>query len=798
MWFNLVFVFSLALSYGWAKSSSSYIDSLRLASYSLENPETYLQYYLDLGEDDRISFEARILALETAETLSKELCSFKDILQIYSHRGFIYREQGRLASAIEIFSEGFKYLDLEVEDGYETDQGGWYLIEYGNLLFKFELFEEAKETYENSFLKLKRAHSLDGMAVAYNNIGLCFSKLEQLDSAMAYFQKGYVLRKEMQNEFLMTHNLLYISRIYLSQNKELEADSILQLAKSFNKSYNEEIFVIDLQVGWAKIAISKGNYLEANAYLNALENRQKAANNYNYLATKIEIFSALNNSDSLLIYARQGINLAKRISNIDLEVEFSEAKSIAFRSSDNWNTDSLKSNGHLLSNLYKKQSDLKSDIVKRLFKANQEYIKTSAQNQMLKLEDQRKTEVIALQERSIFLTLVITLLSLIGILIFIYFYRNLNKTKNILEVIGERTRVASESMTTAIISFDSKNILRFINPTGRQYLKSIGLKKVKLNQNLPDQLNSSSRSAEWSDIFLRIREEGNSQNVSLETNKGKEYYYVYDLTRVLKTDGSYAGGIISINDLTEIQQTNMELAKKSAELRSANNAKDRMISLLAHDLKEGINSSLELTRYLVNNEMPKEEKDSSLIMLESNLAKTSNLLYKTLDWVKDQGNQQGSKRRKINLLKLVKDVERSMADKIRLKNIATNYNIDPNLKVFIDSELIRSVLRNILSNAVKFSEKDKGEISIFTQMGDENYIILHIKDNGMGMSSQELNKLTHHDYHEAKQGSDGEKGTGIGLKLVQELLLAHGSPLQVQSVLNQGSDFFFRLPIAEN
>lgn len=794
LWFNLVLVFFLAVSHGWAQNNSSYIDSLRLASDSLENPETYLQYYLDLGEDGSKSFEARILALETAERISKELCYNEHLLRIYSLKGFIYLEQGRLALAIENFSEGFKYLDIETESIEEFDQAGWYLNGYGNLLYKFELYEDAQEAYKNAIIKFKKAQSPRGIAVSFNNIGLSKLKLEQIDSALIYFQKAFLLRESLRDEYLMAHSLVYISRAYLTKNEELKADSVLQIAKSYIESSSRKNFAVDVLIGWAKIAISKGNYLAANTHLN----KQKAHNDYKWLLTKIEIFTALNNSDSLLIYAREGINLAKRISNIDLEIEFSEAKSLAFRSSDNRSSDSLKANGHLLSVLNKKQSDLKNDIVKRLFKANQEFIKTRAQNEMLKLEDLRKTEVIALQKRSIFLTSVITLLSVIGVLIFLFLYRNLRKTKNILEVIGERTRVASESMTTAIISFDSKNVLRFINPTGRQYLKSIGLKKVKLNQNLPDQLKNSSRSEEWADLFLRIREEGNSQNVSLETNEGKEYYYVYDLTRVLKADGSYSGGIISINDLTEIQQTNMELAKKSAELRSANNAKDRMISLLAHDLKEGINSSLELTRYIVSNEMPKEEKDSSLVMLESNLAKTANLLYKTLDWVKDQGNQHGSKRNKINLLKLVKDVERSMADQIRNKNIATTYDIDPKLKVFIDSELIRSVLRNIFSNAIKFSEKDKGEISIFTQKGDENYVILHIKDNGMGMSSQELNKLTHHDYHESKQGSNGEKGTGIGLKLVQELLLAHGSPLQVQSILNQGSDFFFRLPISEN
>jgi signal transduction histidine kinase len=267
---------------------------------------------------------------------------------------------------------------------------------------------------------------------------------------------------------------------------------------------------------------------------------------------------------------------------------------------------------------------------------------------------------------------------------------------------------------------------------------------------------------------------------------------------VLKADGTYAGGIIILNDLTDLQQTSIELAKKSSELKVANDAKERMLSLLAHDLKEGVVSSLEITRLLAKGEFSNAEEKECLSLLEDSLSKTSNLLLKTLEWVKEQSDLSKNRRLSVVLSKLVKDVERSLRDKIEAKNLEVVFDLDANLKVDIDPVLIRSVLRNIIVNAIKFSDKRGSNIHIYSEIEDQDYLVLHIKDQGMGMSKKELNKLTHLDYQDSKQGSAGEKGSGMGLKLVQELLLAHGSPLQVQSVLNQGSDFYFRLPISGN
>jgi PAS domain S-box-containing protein len=794
--FLLIFLFSLqALS---AKGKLESIDSIRNSVDSLEQPEIYRNYYFRIAKDNNLSFERRIKALEIVEKITRELCDNDRILRVLGHRGHIYRSKGSPALAIEAFSEGFKYLEEGSDDKLTLARQGWFLIAYGNLLYEFELFEVAMVNFKQALRKMSQKKTGIGMSVALNNIGLCHLGINNIDSALTYFTKSYDIRDTVGSDNLKAHSLIYISNVYLHRKENDRADSILKVARNYMVESENRKIEIDVLVGWAEIAISKEEYLEANDYLNNIADAADALNSLKWLITKIDVLKALEDVDSLLIYAEKGITLGKKLSNINIELYFLEAKIFGLSFDPSENSEVIKESIDLFISLRKTQAKVKDEVLRELFKANLEYIKIKAQNANLKLEDSRKTELIDLQTDSILLISIIIIILVIGFVIFYFLYQKISKTKNILAIIGSRTRVASDSMTIGIISFNSRNQLRFINRAGQEYFKSIGLDKIKLDSNLVNQIEVGNRRQEWKKRLESIDSEGNSQIINFELNAGVEHYYIYNITRILNSDGHYSGGIITINDITEIHQANIELAKKSKELKIANDSKDRMLSLLAHDLKEGVVSSLELTRHLKEGFLNEAEEKESVNLLEASLSKTSSLLFKTLDWVKDQQSETKSRRHDVILVKLIRDVERSLRDKILAKNLEIIYDIDLNLSVFIDSELIRSVLRNILTNAIKFSDKKNSKIEIFTEQDENANIVLHIKDFGIGLNSVELKKILNLDYHDSRQGSAGEKGTGMGLKLVQELLLSHGSLLQVHSVLNQGSDFYFRLPISKN
>ncbi|MFT7248875.1 MAG: PAS domain S-box-containing protein [Arcticibacterium sp.] len=774
------------------------IDSGINYSGSLRERKIFRDYYLELGKDSDFSIEERLKALNIAEKMALGLDKQDKLLGIYGHRGHLYLSKGNPAMAIKAFSDGFKYLDRESKDKKYLERQGWFLISYGNLLYKFEQYQGAMFNFKHAFEKFSQAETRVGMSVALNNIGLSLLGVDNLDSAFSYFTKAYLTRKSLGNTNLMAHSLIYLSKVYLLQNQNRKADSLLIIAKAYIDQTKDKDLEIDILIGWAEIAMSKEKYGEANDYLNKINSDKKSFNSLNWIIEKVNVLKEIEQIDSVLIYAEKGIYLGNKLGNIDVEILFLESKLFALTKDPVANFAAIQKNTRLFRSLIEEESKVKNKVLKQLFKANQEYINTKVQNEKLKLEDYRKTEVIALQTNSIILISIIIIILIIGFLIILHLYKEIKKSKKILQTINTRTRIASDSMAIAIISINSRNRIRFINKAGHEYLKTIGIDKVNLGLDLLRQIEAENRREEWKTRLKNLASEGNTQSINFEINAGVKHFYIYNLTRIINSEGNYSGGIFTINDITEIQQTNIELAKKSSELKTANDAKDRMLSLLAHDLKEGVISSLELTRHLKQGLLSVKEEKESVGLLEASLSKTSSLLFKTLEWVKDQNSQTKNRRRNVVLLKLVRDVERGLRDNIQAKGLDIIYNVDLDLKVNIDSELIRSVLRNILTNAIKFSDKKNSKIEIYTEQDDNSFILLHIKDFGMGMNSKELKKLLHLDYHESKRGSSGEKGTGIGLKLAQELLLSHDSLLQVNSVLNQGSDFYFRLPISKN
>ena len=774
------------------------IDSIRTSVESISQKEINRDYYFELGKNPDLSIEERLKALEIAEKITMGLQNQDILLGIYGHRGHLYLSKGDLAMAIEAFSDGFKYLDQESSDEKYLARQGWFLISFGNLLYEFEQFDVALLNFKHSFEKFSQAKNRIGMCVALNNVGLSLIGLGDLDSSFAYFTKAYLIRESLEDTNLMTHSLIYLSKVYFLQNQNKKADSLLIIARNYIDKSNNKDLEIDILIAWAEIAISKEKYREANDYLNKVNADKKSFNSLNWIKAKTNVLKKIEQIDSVLIYAEKGIYLGKKLGNIDVEILFLESKLFALTIDPVSNFAAIQKNTTLFRSLIKEESKVKNKVLKQLFKANQEYINTKVQNEKLKSEDYRKTEVIALQTNSIILISIIIIILIIGFLIFLHLYKEIKKSKKILQTTNTRTRIASDSITIAIISINSRNQIRFINKAGREYLKTIGIEKVNLGLDLLKQIEAENRKQEWKNRLKNLATEGNTQSINFEIKAGVKHFYIFSLTRVLNLEGNYSGGIFTINDITEIQQTNIELAKKSSELKTANDAKDRMLSLLAHDLKEGVISSLELTRHIKQGLLSVEEEKESVGLLEASLSKTSSLLFKTLEWVKDQNSLTKNRRRNVVLFKLVRDVERGFRDSLKAKGLDIIYDVELDLKVNIDSELIRSVLRNILTNAIKFSDKKNSKIEIYTEQDDNSFILLHIKDFGMGMNSKELKKLLHLDYHESKRGSSGEKGTGIGLKLAQELLLSHDSLLQVNSVLNQGSDFYFRLPISEN
>jgi len=234
------------------------------------------------------------------------------------------------------------------------------------------------------------------------------------------------------------------------------------------------------------------------------------------------------------------------------------------------------------------------------------------------------------------------------------------------------------------------------------------------------------------------------------------------------------------------------------ELKENNKSKDKLFSIISHDLKGPFNSLLGFSEILTNEyETLTSEEIKEYISI---LHESSKLLYSMtnnlLQFSRFQMGKIEFKPQKIIFNKLVSAVISMLKGNAIKKQISINVEIPPNLELMADEEMISSVIQNLVNNSIKFTETG-GDITISAESKQEkeNYFIeIMVSDTGVGMSQAELDKIESAELF-STPGTEKEYGTGLGLNLVKEFIEKHGGKLIIQSEKNVGSTFIARLPI---
>jgi len=250
--------------------------------------------------------------------------------------------------------------------------------------------------------------------------------------------------------------------------------------------------------------------------------------------------------------------------------------------------------------------------------------------------------------------------------------------------------------------------------------------------------------------------------------------------------------------LKEMERINTFLEKlieqRTMRLREVIATNTKFLSILAHDLRSPFNSIL-CTLEIIKDNLDNCNKSEvvNFIDIASNSANnTLNLLDNLLAWTINQNNGKSFNPVKINLRGLVKDEIINMNTPANQKQIKLNHSIAPNLNIAADIQMIRTVLRNIINNAIKYTNNG-GEINI-SALEREQYIEITVKDNGIGISRADQRNLFKSDGFYSKPGTNNEKGTGLGLLLCKEFIELHGGHIRVQSTVGRGCIVIFTIP----
>ncbi len=253
----------------------------------------------------------------------------------------------------------------------------------------------------------------------------------------------------------------------------------------------------------------------------------------------------------------------------------------------------------------------------------------------------------------------------------------------------------------------------------------------------------------------------------------------------------------TLKDITLQKKAESTLIESENRLIEINSTKDKFFSIIAHDLKNPFNDLIGFAQLLSMNvhKYNKEKlKQFSNIILDSS-RRGYNLLENLLEWSRSQTGTLKFHPARIDIKKLVVETIETIEQQAKKKDIEIKNRLDGAVQLFIDQNMMKTVIRNLLTNSIKYSEP-KGEVLIEGEKNNKHYHI-RIQDNGVGIKEKDIDKLFRIDQSYSTEGTANEKGTGLGLILSKEFVERNKGKIWVESEYGKGSTFNIRLPLPE-
>ena len=269
-------------------------------------------------------------------------------------------------------------------------------------------------------------------------------------------------------------------------------------------------------------------------------------------------------------------------------------------------------------------------------------------------------------------------------------------------------------------------------------------------------------------------------------------YIFYGLYLIKNENANYQAGMQINNDA--LQKNNEEMQKQAQELDQLNSLKNKLFSIISHDLKAPMYALRNLFDDMQRQDMPADEIKSLIPDVKNDLNYTVSLMDNLLQWAKSQMQAHTVHPQHIRIRELIDEVLHVLCLQAEAKNIHIENKAVNGVSAWADRDMINLVLRNLVSNAIKFSPTGS-HISI----GAEDRLStaeVYVRDFGKGISIEEMKKIEDQEFY-STNGTVQEQGTGLGLMLCKEFLMKNKGQLRIESEPGKGSIFTFILPRPE-
>ena len=242
----------------------------------------------------------------------------------------------------------------------------------------------------------------------------------------------------------------------------------------------------------------------------------------------------------------------------------------------------------------------------------------------------------------------------------------------------------------------------------------------------------------------------------------------------------------------EITANMQVLEKQKQELANLNTTKNRLFSIIAHDLKAPIFALRTLFQNMHQFNVPAADIKAMVPEVLKDINYTTGLMENLLQWSKSQMQADTVQPQVLQMRTMVEEIAMLLRQPLQEKEITLQLEKESETLAFADRNMIHSVLRNLISNAIKFTPKG-GSISIGIEEAEHEKVNFYVQDTGVGISEEALEKISRQNFY-TTSGTACETGTGLGLLLCNELLAKNNSQLVIESVPGKGSRFSFLLP----
>jgi PAS domain S-box-containing protein len=349
----------------------------------------------------------------------------------------------------------------------------------------------------------------------------------------------------------------------------------------------------------------------------------------------------------------------------------------------------------------------------------------------------------------------------------------------------------SENVTDGVSLFED-NKVKYVS---EGYLKMFGFDKQEIENISLENIVSFIHNDDKIRIKEAIENAHKNQIKEFRYNyrvkaKNGEYFWVEDIINAeYDSFGNHIRSIIHSRDVTEIKQ----FEKKLLQL---NSDKDKFFSIIAHDLKSPFNTFLGYTQMMAEELDSMSNKDIQKIsaLMNKSAINLYNLLENLLNWSRIQQGLIPFKPQKIVFADAYQDAIEVLRPNAEAKNISIHHFTTKDLTVFADIDMLKMVIRNLVSNAIKFSNNG-GAININAKQTLSD-VIISVSDNGVGIEPNNIATLFDVGKVHTTTGTASEKGTGLGLFLCKEFVEKHGGKIWVESEVGKGSYFKFNLPLS--